>query len=48
MIIAALLSIIASILNITGVIAITGGIISIAAYFLYIRLLGKAKNMLAE
>ena len=31
-----------------GIIAIVGGIISIVAYFLYIGLLGKAKNMLAR
>ena len=31
-----------------GIIAIVGGIISIIAYFLYIGLLGKAKNMLAQ
>ena len=31
-----------------GIIAIVGGIISIVAYFLYIGLLGRAKNMLAK
>ena len=31
-----------------GIIAIVGGIISIIAYFLYIGLLGRAKNMLAQ
>ena len=31
-----------------GIIAVVGGIISVVAYFLYIGLLGKAKNMLAE
>ena len=31
-----------------GAIAIVGGIISIVAYFLYIGLLGRAKNMLAK
>ena len=33
---------------VVGIIAIIGGIISIVAYFLYIGLLGKAKDMLAR
>ena len=31
-----------------GIIAIVGWILSIIAYFLYIGLLGRAKNMLAQ
>ena len=34
--------------SVIGIIAIVGGIISIIAYFLYISLLGRAKNMLAK
>jgi len=34
--------------TVIGIIAIAGGIISIVAYFLYIGLLGRAKNMLAK
>lgn len=34
--------------TVIGIIAIAGGIVSIVAYFLYIGLLGRAKNMLAK